>query len=462
MDHLDEDLIAGAIGESNPSTQRQGGILMKKNWIKWTAIAAAVALVLTGGIFMTQLTVGADNTVVALDVNPSLEIEVNRKNRVVEVRALNEEAEIVIGDMDFEKIDLEIAVNALIGSMLQHGYLSDAQNSILISVATKNEEKADALQTQLSEKVTALLENSRIEASIITQTFSKDDGDDKDGEIETNENEKPVSPARAALIEKILAAGLVDANGVAYTYDQLALLKVNELKLILESKDLTVDGIESSGTAADGQLIGKEQAVAIALEKAGLTEDAITDLDIEIDVSKKTQAIFYEIEFDCDGYEYEYEMIAATGEIIKEEIELDDDDDRDDRDDHKDHDDRNDRDDRDEREEGEDTTPAETDENGETVATPEKPETPAKPENSGNKDDGKFPVGDEYIAIKDATAIAYEYAGVQSEDVRDMERKFKIKDGKPVYKIEFEIDGQEHEYIIDALTGEILHNEIDD
>ncbi len=395
MDHLDEELIAGAI-PSSAHTQKGGKIMKKNNWIKWTALAAAFLLVLTGGVLMTQMIASASqNTIVALDVNPSLEIEVNGKEQVVEIRALNEEAKLVIGDMNFKNVDLDVAVRALITSMLEHDFLTIDQNSILISVDTKDQKKATELKEIISGKVTDLLKNSKIEASIITQTFDK-----------TADNGNEISSARAALIEKILAAGLADANGVAYTYDQLALLKVNELKLILESKELIekVEGIQSTGTAGTGKLIDKEQAIAIALEKAGVSRDDVTALELEVDVSKKTQTIFYEIEFKYNGNEYEYEMIAATGEIVKEEIDADDD--------------------RIDRPIGENESAA--------------------------------PVGGEYISVKEATDIAYGHAGVASSDVRDMDREFKVVNGKAVYEVEFEVSKKDYDYIIDAVTGEIL------
>ncbi len=395
LDHLDEELIAGAV-PSSAHTQKGDKIMKKNNWIKWTALAAAFLLVLTGGVLMTQMIAGASqNTIVALDVNPSLEIEVNGKEQVVEIRALNEEAKLVIGDMNFDKVDLDVTINALIGSMLQHGYLSTDQNSILISVDTKDQKKATELKESISGKVTDLLKNSKIEASIITQTFDK-----------TTDKGNEISSARAALIEKILAAGLADANGVAYTYDQLALLKVNELKLILESKELIekVEGIQSTGTAGTGKLIDKEQAIAIALEKAGVSRDDVTALELEVDVSKKTQTIFYEIEFKYNGNEYEYEMIAATGEIVKEEIDADDD----------------------------------------------------RIDRPNGENESAAPVGGEYISVKEATDIAYDHAGVASSDVRDMDREFKVVNGKAVYEVEFEVSKKDYDYIIDAVTGEIL------
>ena len=64
------------------------------------------------------------DSVIGLDVNPSIEISVNRKDKILETEALNEDAVTVLADMDLEGVDLNIGVNAIIGSMVRCGYLS--------------------------------------------------------------------------------------------------------------------------------------------------------------------------------------------------------------------------------------------------------------------------------------------------------------------------------------------------
>ena len=75
-----------------------------KQWIRRLAAAAAVLAVVVGAF--AGLTVYKANyaiaSTVSLDVNPSIEIQINEKERVLAVHALNNDAEIVIGQMEFE------------------------------------------------------------------------------------------------------------------------------------------------------------------------------------------------------------------------------------------------------------------------------------------------------------------------------------------------------------------------
>lgn len=67
---------------------------------------------------------------------------------------------------------------------------------------------------------------------------------------------------------------------------------------------------------AEGNRLTGAEAIVIALEKAGLMQEQVTGLKAELDDGK------YEVEFHCDGWEYDYEIHAETGEVLKAEKEL--------------------------------------------------------------------------------------------------------------------------------------------
>ena len=67
-------------------------------------------------------------------------------------------------------------------------------------------------------------------------------------------------------------------------------------------------------------LITAAKAKEIALVHAGLKENQIFDFDIELD--REHGAVYYEIDFETKGYEYEYDIDATTGKIIKNRKEI--------------------------------------------------------------------------------------------------------------------------------------------
>ena len=73
--------------------------------------------------------------------------------------------------------------------------------------------------------------------------------------------------------------------------------------------------------AADGQ-ITEDQAKQIALAKVGLKEESVTLKKVKLD--EDDGRTVYEVEFTAAGMEYEFDIDATTGEIVKFEAEKDD------------------------------------------------------------------------------------------------------------------------------------------
>lgn len=94
---------------------------------------------------------------------------------------------------------------------------------------------------------------------------------------------------------------------------------MNELNLIGESGTKSIANVTSAGTASERAYIGEAEAKRIALAHAGVNEGDIYDYEFEMDYEHG--AMIYELEFDCAGCEYEYDINAKTGEIIKFEAD---------------------------------------------------------------------------------------------------------------------------------------------
>ena len=360
-------------------------IIPKKKKILTRAFAGiAACLIVAAGIFaggfLKKLNRDVASTV-SLDVNPGIEIDVNRKERVLEVRAMNADAERVIGDMDFTGSTLDVTVNALIGSMLGKGYISTDANSVLISVVGGSE----GLRERLTAEITELLDTDGISGAVLSQNVTVS------GELKTAAEKYGITEGKAQLIDRIIK---IDPR---HTFETLAGLSINELNLISAGK--TLDNVSSSGKPSENLYIGAEKAKNIALAHASVAESDARELEVGFDT--EDGMIVYEVEFKSAGCEYDYEIDAKTGNIIKAEKEADDD------------------------------VPPATD-------TPD----------TGNT-----------ITAEEAKAIALKHAGVKAEDAVFEKAEKDHEDGRLVYEVEFKSAGYEYDYEIDAKTGEILKAE---
>ena len=210
-------------------------------WIKWAVGAAAAFVLLVGGgvgIRSYQINHTIDSTV-SLDVNPSVEISVNQKEEVLSVTAKNDDARTVIGDMDFRGSSLDVTVNALIGSMLRNGYLSELANSILVSVDCDDPVRSAELQQKLTDEINQLLQNNLSGGSVLSQTISANT------ELQQLADDYGITLGKAQLIQEIVN------QDPRYAFKDLAALSINDLNLLHNADVSTPDTIETVGSASD-------------------------------------------------------------------------------------------------------------------------------------------------------------------------------------------------------------------
>ena len=105
----------------------------KRNMIPYlvTACTLVFCLLIGFGVYNNNFKVASR---IGIDVNPSIELKINKKNKVIDVIANNEDGNKILSDMDLNGSDMNVAINALIGSMVKSGYIDELANSILISV----------------------------------------------------------------------------------------------------------------------------------------------------------------------------------------------------------------------------------------------------------------------------------------------------------------------------------------
>ena len=365
----------------------------KRSWT--TIVAACLAVILLGGGGAFYQRANAVASVVSLDVNPSIELKVNRSEKVLFCTPLNDDAREILAGMDggadLKGAKLDVAVNAIVGSLVRSGYLDSISSAIMISVEDKNTTRAEKLQRELTSAVDGVLQTSAAKASVLTQTLTQD------AAREQQARENNISTGKAALVNRVLALN------PSLSFDALAALSVEELKDLAEAgapampigKDAAAYAAEQyAGTTAldsvtaevDPELdespahyevelhtawgefeylvdayagkvlsgqkdlltafaqnaapqpaqpseqkpapseatkdIGYAKAKSIALDHAGVREAQAYDMDIELD--DEDGRLIYEVEFKSGNMEYDYEIDAATGAILKHEAELED------------------------------------------------------------------------------------------------------------------------------------------
>lgn len=184
-----------------------------------------------------------------------------------------------------------------------------------------------------------------------------------------------------------------------------------------------VIAVIAAGQIAKSNSISGETALKFACADSDIKEADIVVLKNEF--GSGNGVYFYDILFSGENGEYSYKVNARTGQILDRSVPK-------------------------KSQQTEKTIP-ESSAGEQTDTAAAKADTPVQKDNN----DGQGAV----IGVEKAKETALEHAGVQAADVIFSKAKQEREDGIKVYELEFFISGKaEYEYIINALTGEIMEH----
>ena len=338
---------------------------------------ACVIMLFIGIIFFKN---NSNIAIIGIDVNPSLELGINSKNKVVSVNTNNDDAIKVIGDMNLKGTDALVAMNAIFGSMVKNGYINDSENSILIRLVD-GEYNVDKLANDVYNN----LQNEKINSSILTLNTNTSD---YDNELSKKYN---ISVSKVKLIKSI-----INKNSL-YRFEDLSKLNTNELNILANNSINKNEEVSTIGSASTSKYISIDMVKDIVFKHAKVENKNIVNLEIEYDYENGN--MIYDVEFDCNNIEYDYEVDAVSGKILESEIE-----------------------------------------------------NKNKDSNNNNNSSNTYLSKDKIkeIALKKANVSKY----------YDYDIEFKFKGGTPIYEVEFETDSAEYDIKINAKNGNIIKYEV--
>ncbi|HJD13476.1 MAG TPA: PepSY domain-containing protein [Candidatus Ruminococcus avistercoris] len=155
------------------------------------------------------------------------------------------------------------------------------------------------------------------------------------------------------------------------------------------------NGVSQAQNNTSGDDIGEAKAREIALEHAGLAEADVTFVKVRLD--RDDGRLDYDVDFYSGNTEYDYEIDAATGEIVSFDSEIDDFD-----------------------------IPAQTQQSG-TV-----------------------------ISLEQAKEAALKAAGLDAANVKWIGEEFDRDDGRSVYELECVSGETEYDFEINAADGTVM------
>lgn len=344
--------------------------------------AACVALVLVvGGIFYYRGNLMVDS-LVDLDVNPGIELLTNQKNRVLEAYATNGDGDKVLSGMDLHNVDLQVALNAIVGSMVQQGYMTKDTKGVLVTVQNKDQKKADNLRKLVVKEMEIALSTEDMNAAVFHQVISSQNNNASAFARKNNIslgkavfvlnlankasslNAKELAKMKISEIAKLVADKNIDIRDIIeYDSDdslweniadaiedinegdddyivattqqestQAVQVQPTETKAVAQTETQAATQtqpqthaqtqpqtkLQTNAQPQTGGRISADKAKAIAFGHAGVSAGQVRELSVEYYDG------VYEVDFKVGNTEYDYEIGATDGSIRKADVEQDD------------------------------------------------------------------------------------------------------------------------------------------
>ncbi len=247
---------------------------------------------------------------VLLSVNPEIEIEYDKSGIVVALEGRNDHGrEILLTYTDFEGKTAQQVVEELIALIYAAGTYELDMNGNPKNFVIKTEKGSyypdDDFLEDIAESARKAIKHQGGKSDAVVV-----------GENDLNGNGMiGMNKARELVLAQL---GLTDANFTKQKFDQKD--SVYELEFIADSVEyeFEVDGrtgkileVDINNDLPASGSITADEAKAAVFTHLNITEDQVTKLKCKYDEGK------FEIEFYLDGVEYEVDVNAATGEILK-------------------------------------------------------------------------------------------------------------------------------------------------
>jgi len=241
---------------------------------------------------------------ILLDVNPSIEISVDRDHTVQEVRGLNEDGANTVKEApSVEGKSVEEALKSLMGEVVDQGYLSQEANSVLVSIEGADQGESETIKKDVAEYVSETLKEKALDGALIVQVLPGG------AELSSISGEYGISPGKAQLISQIIE------QNKFHSFEELSKLSIHELNLLRVSYFIEMEDTVLKGEPGELAYVGAKTATNFALQDAKV---AVADAEVVLECRESVMQ--YRVEFETAEKEYRYRINAVTGEIISSEV----------------------------------------------------------------------------------------------------------------------------------------------
>lgn len=245
------------------------------------AAAACIAIACGSGAYLYY----TPYTYVSLDVNPSIEYSLNRFDRVLSVKGVNDDGDDMLEQMSLEALKnkpIEEAVTATVNQIKDNGYLDggdELDDSIVIATSAPNKAHAGDLAERLQKSASQAVPERQLSVS----TFTVEE------QVLTQANELGVSPGKLTLISELQQKSPdsepVDADEWIDKPVKVIIREIKQKEREQEEREQenesskTLDSKVTDSVAADSQITDSSVIDSIQIDSGTLDSASLPNAD---------------------------------------------------------------------------------------------------------------------------------------------------------------------------------------
>lgn len=165
------------------------------------------------------------STLLAIDINPSVEFILDEEGNVLSVTASNEDAEVVLSNLDLVGLPYEDAVEAFIDEVVELGYIdvTTTDNTIIFTVGSEDEEQENSISVEAQEVAQGYLEEHKIGGAVLNGELVYE-------ELAALSEQYGISIGKVRIIQSAIT------KDETLTFEELAEMEMNELMNLVTTR----------------------------------------------------------------------------------------------------------------------------------------------------------------------------------------------------------------------------------
>ncbi|MEG2575878.1 MAG: hypothetical protein RSA41_07580 [Christensenella sp.] len=196
--------------------------------LTYAATACAMLAILVFGL-VANMSPLAMYSIVELDINPGIELRLDKHDKVLEVVGINDDAKAMLAHTSFADKTLDESLSMLTALLVQDGYFPQNRGAILLSVSDRDDMRAAELSKAITIELEKTLKSNGIHANIMAQDIKSD------RKLQNSAQKYGISMGHMSIIEHIMAVN------PAVTIEELLKLSSQELIDMLDDTGVTAD-----------------------------------------------------------------------------------------------------------------------------------------------------------------------------------------------------------------------------